>query len=215
MSFEDPSVSSSYSPIPKDQVILVDTKSGWGTGAHPTTRLCLDFLTNRIVANDIVLDYGTGSGILSIVAAKLGAMQCLAVDIDDDTLIAARRNVEINQVGSKVEVIHTKSVYIGDDSFPTADITVANILPGPLSRLVAPLWFMTKPGGWLCLSGMRPHELPGIKRIYEPYVDVSSEVIEQQSHSQFGKQVFLLLLAIGLVGKYAPSVLVQKNVERR
>jgi ribosomal protein L11 methylase PrmA len=147
-----------------NQVALLDTKSGWGDGTHPTTKLCLDFITQNIKGNEILLDYGTGSGILSIVAAKLGAKHCIAVDIDEDTLEAAQKNAGINHVKDSIQIVHTKSVYIGDNSFPLADITVANILPGPLSRLVAPLWLLTKPGGRLCLSGMRPHELPGIRR---------------------------------------------------
>lgn len=164
LSYEDSHAFTPPAPLQSNQVVLFNTKSGWGTGSHPTTSLCLDFLSRQVQDRDVVLDYGAGSGILSIVAAKLGARKCIAVDIDEDTLIAAKGNVERNLVSSVVEVIHTKTVYIGDNSLPTSDITVANILPGPLSRLVAPLWYLTKPGGWLCLSGMRPQELMGIKR---------------------------------------------------
>ena len=78
---------------------------------------------------DKVLDYGTGSGILSIAAAKLGADHCVAVDIDEDTLIAAEINGRINGVSDVLDVVHTRSVYVGEERFPISDVTVANILP--------------------------------------------------------------------------------------
>lgn len=163
---EQLSEASAVDAVSDSQILinLVDIKSGWGNGAHPTTRLCLDFLSNAVREGDIVLDYGSGSGILSIAAAKLGAKSCLAVEIDEDCLTATHKNAKLNAVDHIVKAIHTKTVYIGDDSFPEADVTVANILPGPLSRLVAPLWMLTKPGGQLCLSGLRPHELPAMQR---------------------------------------------------
>ena len=140
-------------------IVLQDLSSAWGNGAHPTTKLCIDFLENTISSSSnnveptIFLDYGTGSGILSIIAAKLGAKKCIAVDIDEDTLTAARYNAQYNNVQDAIDVIHTKSVYIGDNSLPLADVTVANILPGPLSRLVAPLWLLTKPmESYACLE---------------------------------------------------------------
>jgi len=135
-------------------IYIQDVGSGWGNGKHPTTRLCLDFLIDTVRVGDTVLDYGTGSGILSILSKKLGCAKCLAIDIDEDSLRAAKKNVELNGFASPgdVDVIHTKQIYIGDDSFPLSDVTVANILPGPLSRLVAPLWGLSKPGAQLCLS---------------------------------------------------------------
>jgi ribosomal protein L11 methylase PrmA len=108
---------------------LLDVGSGWGNGAHPTTRLCLDFVAKSVRNGDSFLDYGTGSGILSIAAAKLGASHCVAVDIDEDTLRAAEKNAEVNGVAEKLDVVHTKYVYIGEDRFPICDVTVANILP--------------------------------------------------------------------------------------
>ena len=143
-SYDDTEVESSDAST----VYLVDTGSGWGDGSHPTTRMCLDFLLESVREGDVVVDYGCGSGLLSIVAAKTGAKRCIAVDIDDDCLRAAQRNAAINRVDSVVEVIHTARVVPGDLIYPQADVTVANILPGPLTRLVAALWLSTKPGGW-------------------------------------------------------------------
>jgi ribosomal protein L11 methyltransferase len=110
------------------------------------------------------LDYGTGSGILSIFAIKSGAKKCLAVDIDEETLDSATENVALNDLSNQINVIHTRSVYLGDNKFPLFDITIANILPGALTRLTAVLCLLTKPDGLLCLSGIRPVQLPAIKK---------------------------------------------------
>ena len=114
-----------------------------------------------------LLDYGTGSGILSIYAAKKGSNRCVAIDIDEETLVSARNNVLLNKVEDIVKIMHTREIYIDNtDSLPKFDITVANILPGPLYRLVAPICLLTKPGGFICISGLRSHELPAIRRYY-------------------------------------------------
>lgn len=174
---------------------LVDIRSGWGNGAHPTTKLCLDFVASSFTSSGVsLLDYGTGSGILSILAAKLGASKCIAIDVDEDSLSAARRNIAINNVESIVDVIHTKSIYLGDDSFSESDITIANILPGALNRLGGTIWMLTKPGGLICLSGMRPHELAAIRTIYSPYVDLHTEQVEELSHDLYG--IFVIILNI-------------------
>ena len=108
---------------------LGEITSGWGNGAHPTTRLCLEFIAENVQKGDKVLDYGTGSGVLSILAAKRGATRCVAVDIDEETLRAAEQNAILNGVQDILDVVHTKYVYVGEDRFPICDVTVANILP--------------------------------------------------------------------------------------
>jgi len=180
---------SSLDPL---RILMQDIASGWGNGKHPTTQLCLECINDAVKPGDLVLDYGTGSGILSILSMRLGARRCYAVDIDEDSLRAAERNCQLNgyRVPEDVDVTHTKYVYIGNDRFEDlADVTVANILPGPLSRLVAPLWGLSKPGGLLILSGMRPSELNAIRGIYAPFVDLDTERVLQQSHEIFGPWV--------------------------
>lgn len=174
-----------------DSVIQMhDVASGWGNGLHPTTRLCLDFVLDAVKAGDDVLDYGTGSGILSILSLRLGARHVVSVDIDDDSLRAAANNAVLNGFDDgRMDVVHTRHVYIGEKRFPLADVTVANILPGPLSRLVAPLWGLSKPGALLCLSGMRPAELAAIRSIYVPFVDLSTEQVRRATHPDFGEWV--------------------------
>ena len=120
-------------PTETTVIRLIDVGSGWGNGAHPTTKLCMNFVIKNIKRGDNFLDYGTGSGILSIAAAKLGAKHCVAVDIDEDTLIAAETNGRINGVSEILDVVHTRSVYVGEDRFPISEVTVANILPVSLT----------------------------------------------------------------------------------
>jgi len=173
------------------RIFLQDVSSGWGNGQHPTTKLCLQFIHDNVKSGDVVLDYGTGSGVLSLLSKALGARQCVAVDIDEDSLRAAERNAQLNgwSTPDEILVIHTKYIYLGNDRIPTADVAVANILPGPLTRLVAPLWGLTKPGGLLCLSGMRPAELPAVRAAYEPFVDLSTERVCEEGHASFGQWV--------------------------
>lgn len=130
--------------LPNNTIRLVDIRSGWGNGAHPTTQLCLDFVLSKVSRDDVFLDYGCGSGILSILAAKLGASRCMSVDIDEDSLTATRTNAAINGVAEVLQVVHMKEVYIGEGGQRLADVAVANILPGPLSRLgTSPVWWTT------------------------------------------------------------------------
>jgi len=100
--------------LPNNTIRLVDIRSGWGNGAHPTTQLCLDFVLSKVRRDDVFLDYGCGSGILSILAAKLGASRCMSVDIDEDSLTATRTNAAMNGVAEVLQVVHTKEVYIGE-----------------------------------------------------------------------------------------------------
>ena len=99
------------------------------TGQHPTTQLCLRFVQDHVKAGNNFLDYGTGSGILSILAAKIGAKKCIAVDIDDESLRAAESNAMLNNCSDVIDVVHTRFVYVGEERFPVCDVTVANILP--------------------------------------------------------------------------------------
>lgn len=122
---------------------LGEITSGWGNGAHPTTRLCLEFIAEHVQPGDKVLDYGTGSGVLSILAAKRGATKCVAVDIDEETLRAAEQNAQLNGVGDILDVVHTKHVYMGEDRFPICDVTVANILPVRISHLAYSVSFFS------------------------------------------------------------------------
>eukprot|EP01035_Chromulina_nebulosa_P018620 gene18620-24352_t len=133
-----------------------------------------------------VLDYGTGSGILSIFATKLGASKCIGVEVDESSLQTALTNSQLNNVDKYIDIRHTSTMYLGDDSIDICDMTIANILPGALVRLAGLLWGLTKPGGLICLSGMRPHQLESVKQFYKPYINESTEVVQTLSHPVFG-----------------------------
>jgi ribosomal protein L11 methylase PrmA len=172
-----------------NEIILTETKSGWGTGEHPTTSLCIEFIQKRVQPGMKVLDYGTGSAILAILAAKQGAEKVTAVDIDELTLDVAQQNVALNACESTVDVLHTRFVYAGNTNIPLADVTVANILPGPLTRLVSPIYAFTKAGGYICLSGMRPEELTAVREFYKDIIEEDTEETTILSHDSFGDWV--------------------------
>jgi ribosomal protein L11 methyltransferase len=152
--------------------IVLDPGAAFGTGSHPTTRLCLQWLETQIapaahVANKpTVLDYGTGSGILAIAAMKLGAREAVGVDIDPAAVEAARYNATQNGVSIRIETTDKPLDYI-------ADITVANILANPLKVLAPLLASHTRIGGLLVLAGILDEQAKDIIDIYAPYFRLS------------------------------------------
>ncbi len=126
--------------------IVLDPGLAFGTGSHPTTHLCLEWLT-KTMPSQSVLDYGCGSGILAIAAKKLGAQQVVGVDIDSQAIVASRYNAEQNQVDAD---------FFDADTFSheTFDVVVANILSSALMVLAPALAKYCKTGGKLALSGI-------------------------------------------------------------
>lgn len=146
-----------FSPGAEDLVLELDPGMAFGTGTHPTTMLCLTVLErllsgegcNCLQSRD-VLDVGTGSGILGIAAARLGASRVTAVDIDPEAVRVARENCELNRVSSLVAVSDTPL-----ERIPGAfDIVIANILAEDLVRLAPDLTARLRPGAFLILSGI-------------------------------------------------------------
>ena len=153
-------------PDPEAIVLVLDPGMAFGTGSHPTTRLCLEWL-ERTVSTDIsILDYGCGSGILAIAAAKLGAKEVLGVDIDLQTVSAAKSNAELNTVSARFED-STKEI---KGQF---DIVVANILSNPLKALAPAICAHVRPGGRLALSGILTEQSDDLIEAYSPYVALS------------------------------------------
>ena len=128
--------------------IIIEPGSGFGTGSHPTTKLCLKWIDNNISSDCQVLDYGCGSGILSIAAEKLGCSKVDGIDNDHQALVNAERNKTLNS--SNVNFFHSDN-YIQKDEY---DITVANILLNTIVLLKEKLVSSLKPGGTLILSGI-------------------------------------------------------------
>lgn len=145
--------------------LILDPGLAFGTGSHPTTFLCLQWLTEQVHGNETVLDYGCGSGILAIAAAKLGAGQVLGVDIDDNALTSAHDNALANQVA--LELRHSRSPL--NDRF---DLVVANILTNPLCVLAPLLAGCVAPGGKLALSGVLAPQAPQVISAYAPFIDL-------------------------------------------
>lgn len=139
--------------------IELDPGLAFGTGSHPTTRLCLNWLEDTDVANKVVVDYGCGSGILAIAAACLGAARVVATDIDEQALAATRNNASINRVA--VEVESSRSFSLGK-----ADIVLANILSNPLKLLAPLLSGLVAPGGQLAVSGVLERQVEDVKAAY-------------------------------------------------
>lgn len=134
-------------PVPEAVVIRLDPGVAFGTGTHPTTRLCLQWLDRELAAGASVLDYGCGSGILAIAAAKLGAGAVDGTDIDPQALEAARANSAANGVAAR----YTEPGSLGSSTY---DVVLANILSNPLKLLAPALLARVAPGGWLVLSGV-------------------------------------------------------------
>jgi len=149
-------------PATTAPVIRLDPGLAFGTGTHPTTRLCLQWLARHALHEQSVLDYGCGSGILAIAAAKFGAAHVVAVDIDPDAVQATAANARANAV-----TLHTGLPdAVGGARF---DVVVANILSAPLKLLAPALAAHVKPAGWLVLSGILQRQADELISAYAPY----------------------------------------------
>jgi ribosomal protein L11 methyltransferase len=152
--------------------IVLDPGLAFGTGSHPTTRLCLRWLDNHMKQGISVLDYGCGSGILAIAALKLGAARAIGVDVDRQAVVASRDNALANQV-SAVE-------FFLPDGAPKAqyDLVVANILTNPLRMLAPLLAGATKQGGEIVLSGILQEQAEDVMAIYGQWFELNPPVFE-------------------------------------
>ena len=152
-------------PEPAAINIILDPGLAFGTGDHPTTSLCLEWLSEQKLQDKTVLDYGCGSGILSIAALKLGAAQAFAVDIDAQALEVTRRNAVHNGIHRGMHVLLPSEL---PRNFQ-ADIVIANILFGTLVELAPEIMARVQPGGWLVLSGLLGNDqVAEVRPHYEP-----------------------------------------------
>jgi ribosomal protein L11 methyltransferase len=150
-------------PDPAAVSLVLDPGLAFGTGSHPTTFLCLQWLSDTLRGGESVLDYGCGSGILGIAAAKFGASRVLGVDIDENALIAARDNAMNNEVA--LELRHSKDTL--NERF---DIVVANILTNPLCVLAPLLTGRVAAGGRIALSGVLAAQAEQVIATYAPLI---------------------------------------------
>ena len=150
-------------PDPLAVNILLDPGLAFGTGTHPTTALCLEWLDGTDMAGKSVLDYGCGSGILAIAALKLGAVDAWGIDIDPQALTATRDNAARN--GIEAERLHTGLPGALPPEAPF-EVLLANILMGPLIELAPTLTAHVARGGQLVLSGLLAEQAEGVMAAY-------------------------------------------------
>ncbi|MEM9334391.1 MAG: 50S ribosomal protein L11 methyltransferase [Pseudomonadota bacterium] len=154
-------------------VVRLDPGLAFGTGTHPTTAMCLEWLDGQPLAGCSVLDYGCGSGVLAIAALKLGAGEATGTDIDPQALLASQQNALRNDVAvALVDPPHTVRGQF--------DVVVANILAGPLVELATQLSEYVKTGGRLALSGILEEQAASVRKAYEPWVLLDEQKVTHQ-----------------------------------
>lgn len=152
-------------PDPDAANLMLDPGLAFGTGTHPTTALCLEWLDGQDMHNRQVTDYGCGSGILGLAALLLGADHVVGVDTDPQALDASRENARRNGVADD-----RLSLYLpANEPNAVTDVMLANILAQPLIGLAPHLAKLTKPGGDLVLSGILSHQAREVMSAYEPW----------------------------------------------
>lgn len=155
-------------PEPEAVNLLLDPGLAFGTGTHPTTALCLQWLDGQQLENKQVIDFGCGSGILAIAALLLGANHAVGTDIDVQALEASRDNAQRNQIADQRFSLHLPP----DMPQEPADVVVANILAGPLVSLAPQLASLVLPGGLIALSGILAEQTEDILTAYAGYFDL-------------------------------------------
>jgi len=162
-----PSWHADTATTPADAVhIQLDPGLAFGTGSHPTTHLCLQWLLDELVPGATLLDYGCGSGLLAIAAKKLGAGDTTAVDIDAQAVTATRENARVNKV--------TLAALLPDElAAGNFDVVIANILSNPLKMLAPMLAARVAAGGHLVLSGVLERQADEVAQAYAPWLALS------------------------------------------
>ncbi len=162
-------------PEPESINLLLDPGLAFGTGTHPTTFLCLQWLDAARLEGKTIIDYGCGSGILAIASLLLGAKNTTCIDIDPQALMATTENAKRNGL-----MANLTAVYLPEDApnYP-ADIVIANILSGPLISLASRLASLTSPGGLLCLSGVIESQSEKVQENFSAWFEFNSPVYKE------------------------------------
>ncbi|MDC1032331.1 50S ribosomal protein L11 methyltransferase [Candidatus Marinimicrobia bacterium] len=153
--------------------IFLNPGYAFGPGTHSTTKLCLEWLSENIIGGESIIDYGCGSGILSIAALKLGCSSSIAVDIDSEALNVTKQNSLINKLSI--------STYL-PENLPKikCDIIIANILANPLIELFPKFQSLLKPGGYLVISGILESQIKNVKTHYNNYFSIKNCKIKEE-----------------------------------
>jgi ribosomal protein L11 methyltransferase len=148
-------------------VVRMDPGLAFGTGSHPTTALCLEWLDRHIEGGEQLIDFGCGSGVLGMGAVKLGAAAAHCFDIDSQALLATRENAAANGLQTQVRV------YEAAAQLPAGvDVLVANILSGPLSELAPTFGMLVREGGSVVLAGLLEHQAADVTDAYTTWFDI-------------------------------------------
>jgi ribosomal protein L11 methyltransferase len=153
-------------------LIELDPGLAFGTGTHPTTALCLEWLDSTALQGKSIVDYGCGSGVLAIASLKLGAAAALAIDIDPQALIATRENAARNQVTGRLQVALPEAAGRGQ-----AEVLLANILAEPLMELAPSFAERVGPGGSIVLSGILRSQAPPVASRYAAWFDMRPAIL--------------------------------------
>ncbi len=167
----------SWTPPPQPDAVnlLLDPGLAFGTGTHPTTALCMEWLDSLDLQGKTVIDYGCGSGILAVAALLLGAKEAWCVDNDPQALTATRNNAEHNGVGERVHV------FMPDDMPDMqADVIVANILAGPLAMLAPVMAAHSHAGTQIALSGIIRPQVDELREVYGEWFDMDGLAIKEE-----------------------------------
>jgi ribosomal protein L11 methyltransferase len=156
-------------------IVRLDPGLAFGTGTHPTTALCLDWLDGLALEGKTVLDYGCGSGVLAIAALKLGCRAASATDIDPQALVATHRNAMSNGVAEYLLVCDSVADVEGE-----FDVVIANILAGPLVQFAESITSTVAGRGMLALSGVLCEQAAAVMAAYAPWIEFQKPVYREQ-----------------------------------
>ena len=162
-------------PEPDAVNVMLDPGLAFGTGTHPTTALCLTWLDSLDLTGKTVVDFGCGSGILSLAALKLGAEKVIGIDIDPQALQASLENAKRNGVEDRLELYLPK-----DQPEFKADVVVANILAGPLKELAPVIMDYVGDNGLLALSGILEEQGEGLQQLYGQWCRMDAIAVQDE-----------------------------------
>ena len=163
-------------PDPTAVNLMLDPGLAFGTGSHPTTALCLQWIAQQDWQHKTVIDYGCGSGILAIAAILMGAEQVLGVDNDTQALTATIDNAQRNGIAAAAIPVFLPA----DTPNQAVDVMLANILAGPLIDMAERLAELTKPAGSIALSGILQHQADAVIEAYQPWFDMHTVVAKDE-----------------------------------
>ncbi|MBD1575813.1 MULTISPECIES: 50S ribosomal protein L11 methyltransferase [Vibrio] len=163
-------------PDPTAVNVMLDPGLAFGTGTHPTTAVCLEWLDGLDLKGKTVIDFGCGSGILAIAAIKLGAAKVIGIDIDPQAIVASIENAKRNDVADQLELFLPQDQPEG----LIADVVVANILAGPLRELSGVISSLVKPSGFLAMSGILDSQAEDVATYYAEQFNLDPIISQQE-----------------------------------